>query len=423
MKKYLAYKQSNIDWIGEIPEHWETLPNKAIFSLKKKQVGKKAYEYTLLSLTLNGVIKRDMENPQGKFPAEFDTYQEVKQGDFIFCFFDVEETPRAVGLSNFDGMITGAYTVLEANPNFDKGFLYYFYLNLDENKMLKPLYRGLRNTVPKESFFAFKTLIPPLHEQRAIAEFLDQKTAQIDKAIDLKKRQIALLKERRQGIIHEAVTGKGKGNEGMKNEGMKDSGVEWIGEIPKHWEVRRLKFLANLVSIKLLSKNSELSYIGMENIESWTGKHIATTSEVEGLASYFSKGDVLFGKLRPYLAKVYLASKEGICSTEFLVYRVGKDITNQYLQSLMLSFEFINVIDSSTYGSKMPRANSDFIGNQIIPLPPLSEQQEIVSYIESQNEKINRAIGIKEQEIEKLKEYKAVLIDSAVTGKVRVMKE
>jgi type I restriction enzyme S subunit len=106
MKTYSTYKNSGVEWLGEIPEHWEALSNKYIFKLNKNLVGKKSSDYDLLSLTLNGVIKRDMENPQGKFPAEFDTYQEVKKGDFIFCLFDVEETPRTVGLSDFDGMIT-----------------------------------------------------------------------------------------------------------------------------------------------------------------------------------------------------------------------------------------------------------------------------------------------------------------------------
>lgn len=158
--KYSAYKDSGAKWLGDIPEHWDTLSNKYIFKLKKNQVGKKSGDYVLLSLTLKGIIKRDMKNPQGKFPAEFNTYQEVKKGDFIFCLFDVEETPRTVGLSEFDGMITGAYTVMQPNEDFDKGFLYYFYLNLDSDKRMKPLYTGLRNIISKENFFSFKTFVP-----------------------------------------------------------------------------------------------------------------------------------------------------------------------------------------------------------------------------------------------------------------------
>jgi restriction endonuclease S subunit len=274
---------------------------------------------------------------------------------------------------------------------------------------------GLRQNLAYAEFKRFKFIVPPIKEQTAIAQFLDQKTALIDKAIGIKQKQIELLKERRQILIHKAVT-RGLNN----NVKLKDSGVEWIGEIPEHWEVKRLKYVANLVSDKMLSKGNPLNYIGMENIESWTGNYIATNSETEGLANYFKEGDILFGKLRPYLAKVYLAKDEGICTTEFLVYRNGNEIFNWYLHLLMLSFEFINLIDSSTYGSKMPRANSDFIGNQLIPIPPKEEQNAIAEFIETATTKIATAISLKEQEIEKLKEYKMSLIDGVVTGKVKV---
>ncbi|HHV6697521.1 TPA: restriction endonuclease subunit S, partial [Haemophilus influenzae] len=110
MRRYESYKDSGVEWLGEVPSHWNLIPNKYIFKLRKNVVEKRSSEYDLLSLSLKGVIKRDMANPEGKFPAEFDTYQEVKEGDFIFCLFDVEETPRTVGLSSYHGMITGAYT-------------------------------------------------------------------------------------------------------------------------------------------------------------------------------------------------------------------------------------------------------------------------------------------------------------------------
>ena len=241
-EKYDAYKDSGVEWLGQLPENWDLLPNKHIFKLKKNLVGKRSKEYELLSLTLNGVIKRDMENPEGKFPAEFDTYQEVKSGDFIFCHFDVEETPRTVGLSRFDGMITGAYTVYQVNAKkFCPNFLYYFYLNLDTGKRLKPLYKGLRNTIGKDIFGEFKTFIPNYSEQVKISNFLDQKATEIDQAIAIKEQQIALLNERKQIVIQKAVT------QGLyPNVPMKDLGVEWIGQIPEHWEVKKIKYATKI---------------------------------------------------------------------------------------------------------------------------------------------------------------------------------
>ncbi|MDM1350693.1 restriction endonuclease subunit S [Myroides marinus] len=205
-------KDSGVDWIGGIPEHWEVIPNKYIFRQKKVLVGKKSADYDLLSLTLRGIIKRDMENPEGKFPAEFDTYQEVKKGDFVFCLFDVEETPRTVGLSNFDGMITGAYTVMTVNSIINKKFLYYYYLSLDEKKKLKYLYKGLRNTIPKDSFFSLKTILPSDEEQSQIVSYLEEIEEKISKATLLKQQEIEKLKEYKTVLIDNVVTGKVKIN-------------------------------------------------------------------------------------------------------------------------------------------------------------------------------------------------------------------
>lgn len=174
-------KDSGVDWIGEIPEDWEELANKYIFRIKKNLVGKDSANYDLLSLTLQGVKLRDMENPEGKFPAEFDTYQKVVKGDFVFCLFDVEETPRTVGLSQFHGMITGAYTVMDLVGNINSKFLYYLYLFIDDKKRLRNYYRGLRNTIPKDSFMTFKSLVPPISTQEIIVNKIEQLEVKIEK--------------------------------------------------------------------------------------------------------------------------------------------------------------------------------------------------------------------------------------------------
>ncbi|MGJ0334089.1 restriction endonuclease subunit S [Aliarcobacter cryaerophilus] len=208
LDKDVEFVDSGVEWIGNIPKHWKLLANKYVFNLKKNLVGKKSNEYDLLSLTLEGIIKRDLDKG-GKFPAEFDTYQEVKKGDFVFCLFDVEETPRTVGLSKYDGMITGAYTVFSVK-NINKEYLYYFYLNLDSKKRLKPLYTGLRNTISKDNFFSFKSFIPPKNEQIKIVEYIENQTTKIDKAIELQQNYISKLKEYKASLIDSVVTGKVK---------------------------------------------------------------------------------------------------------------------------------------------------------------------------------------------------------------------
>lgn len=202
-------KDSGVDWIGDIPAHWEWTANKFIFRPYKKIVGKKAKDYTLLSLSKQGVIKRDLDNPTGKFPTSFDTYQEVNPGDFIFCFFDNEETPRTVGLSTYRGMITGAYDVLKViNKEFDARYLLYYFLTIDEAKRFRPLWRGLRKTIPFDSFMKYKIAQPPLEEQKRIVTYLDLQMQEVDRGILNMEKTIETLQERKRIIINDVVTGK-----------------------------------------------------------------------------------------------------------------------------------------------------------------------------------------------------------------------
>ena len=255
MERYSEYKDSGVKWLGEIPSHWDMLAIKHILKLKKNIVGKQSSQFDLLSLTLKGVVKRDMENPEGKFPASFDAYQIVEPNDFIFCNFDNEETPRAVGLSPYKGMITGAYDVLfRKNSKLTDKFLIYYFLYIDDAKRFKPLYKGLRKTVPFDSFMSYKIPIPSLKEQDAIVSYLDSVTAKIDEAIAQQQKMIDLLNERKQIIINKAVT---KGLD--PNVKMKPSGIDWIGEIPEHWEKKRGKF-RKMVNMKYRIFNNRLKY-------------------------------------------------------------------------------------------------------------------------------------------------------------------
>lgn len=203
---------------------------------------------------------------------------------------------------------------------------------------------------------------------------------------------------------------------------MKDSGVDWIGEIPEHWEIKPLKHILKLKNLKIEAGKSNLEYLGMECVNSFDGTKNEIKSEADGLSTFFQVGDILFGKLRPYLAKVYVADFEGVCSTEFLVYEVKRG-SNAFFSKLMLSNGFISVVDASTYGSKMPRASSDFIGNLNIVNPPFEEQIKISSFIDKQNELFDMNISLQKAQIEKLKEYKTTLINSAVTGKIKITPE
>ena len=425
IQRYDKYKASDIKWLeDEIPEHWKTLSNKYIFKLKKNQVGKKSNDYDLLSLTLRGIVVRDLD-AGGKFPAEFNTYQEVKKGDFVFCLFDVEETPRCVGLSDFDGMITGAYTVMEPNENFDRSFLYYFYLNLDADKRMKPLYTGLRNTISKDNFFAFKTFVPPLSEQTKIAQFLDDKTTKIEDAIAIKEQQINLLKERKQILIHKAVT---RGLDDSVQ--LKDSGVEWIGEIPEHWEVKKVTHLFDRIGSGTTPTSGDNRYYDgdynfLQTGDLNDGKIILTKRTLKERAfrdfsslKKYPKGSLVMAMYGATIGKLGILDIEAATNQACCIFRKSKKIETEYFFQVLLAFR--TQIISFGYGGGQPNISQDLIKSLRFPIAPSSEQKEISAYIETASKKIETAIGLKEQEIAKLQEYKSSLINSVVTGKVKV---
>jgi type I restriction enzyme S subunit len=270
------------------------------------------------------------------------------------------------------------------------------------------------------------SIVPSLPEQQSIAKFLDYKTEQIDTLIEKKEHLLKLLEEKRIALITNAVTGKlhchsERSEESLSNSivNMKDSGIPWLGNIPLHWEAKRLKFSVKLINDKVDTEEVELPYMGLENIDSWNGNKIETTEySPEGIANAFRNGDVLFGKLRPYLAKVFLAQEEGCCTTEAIVLRSKEVVLPIFLQYYLLSEMFIEIVNSSTFGSKMPRASWEFIGSLALLLPPLPEQKLIVEYLNKELRKIDQLSEKVTTAIEKLKEYRTSLITSAVTGKI-----
>lgn len=200
----------------------------------------------------------------------------------------------------------------------------------------------------------------------------------------------------------------------------KDSGVSWIGNVPEHWNLLRLKNTVTLICEK--TSDSTLPYIGLENIVSWSGELLKGSYEPDADANKFEKDDVLFSKLRPYLAKCFLADFRGKCSSELLVFRDFQG-EKRYLKNILLSYGFVDLVNASTYGTKMPRANWNFIGNCRIPVPPFPEQKAIAEYLDKKTAQINELVSAKQKQIELLKEYKQSVIANAVTGKLDERRE
>lgn len=207
LKPDVPLKPSGNDWIGDIPAHWRIERNKNLLTECKETVGDDN-SYQLLSLTLNGVIIRDLDGG-GKFPAEFNTYKKVHPNNLIFCLFDMDETPRTIGLSTHKGMITGAYDVFDAVPDVViPKWVYYFYFTIDQRKALKPYYTGLRKVVKAQNFANIHIPVPPLEEQNKIVAYLEEKCGKIDAIIEKIGTQIKRLKELKCSLINEVVTGK-----------------------------------------------------------------------------------------------------------------------------------------------------------------------------------------------------------------------
>jgi type I restriction enzyme S subunit len=430
MKRYPKYKDSGVEWLGEIPAHWEVKRNKIIFKEKKNVVGEKATEFTLLSLTLRGVIARDIENPKGKFPAEFNTYKIVEPNNLIFCLFDIDETPRTVGHSRQKGMITGAYTIVQCVANFDSYYFYYYYLSLDLNKQLKLLYTGLRKVITRDTFFTIKSPVPPPKEQKAIAHFLDDKIQQIEQFIRNKQRLIELLNEQKTAIINRAVT------KGINpNAPMKHSGIEWLGEIPAHWEVRRLRYIGSCQNG--ISKGADYFGFGYPFVN-YTDVYanfelpkmvigLANSTDIDRIMYSVKEGDIFFTRTSETIEEIgitstCLSSLENATFSGFLI-RVRPfanlilpGFSKYYFRCQLHRFFFVKEMNLVTRAS----LSQDLLKKLPVLLPPLSEQKAIASFIEEKLAKIDQAIAQIEKEIELIQEYRTTLISDAVTGKIDV---
>lgn len=200
---------------------------------------------------------------------------------------------------------------------------------------------------------------------------------------------------------------------------MKDSGIEWIGAIPTTWHTKKMKYISNFIQNKYSSDYGLLPYIGLENIASWSGSFISTNSQYDREQSLICQPeDILFGKLRPYLAKVYMNDRLCCCSNEFAVIRVNGQ-NKRYMWYQLLSHGFIFEIDRSTYGTKMPRANAEFIRNVFVALPSEIEQQKIANYLDKMCAEIDAVLEKTRASIEEYKKLKQAVITQAVTKGIR----
>ena len=421
MERYDKYKDSGFDWIGEIPEHWEVKKIKYLIEdhsgngFPNSEQGKSDLEfpfYKVSDINQNTMFVNKANNYVSSDTVEKNKWNIIPKHSVIAAKIGEALRKNHRKISKRDCLIDNNCIGIEP-IGIDYKFNFYFQSLIDFDWFVNP---GAVPSLSVEKYKQFKVAIPKdIKEQTAIANYLDKKTAEIDELISKKEQLFKLYEEEKTAIINQAVT---KGiNPDVK---LKDSGIDWLGEIPEHWEVKKLKYLVDLITEKC---NGDLQKVGLENIESNSGNFIKTDSEFQGDGIKFINGDILYGKLRPYLAKVLLCEFQGAAVGDFFVLRTKENYLSEFIKYRLLSTSFTQISNSSTYGAKMPRVSWEFMAHLYFALPKEEEQNAIVKFIETELSRINTKTEKISRLIELLVEYKQSLISEVVTGKIKVIKE
>ena len=398
-------KDSGIEWIGDIPENWSK------------------YRLRFLCKITTGDKDTVNREDDGLYPFFVRSPKVEHINSYSYDGEAVLMAGDGVGAGKVFHYVNGKFDYHQRVYNLHK-FKYvvgkYLYYYLKENfyrEIEKSNAKSTVDSIRLPMILDFKVVCGDINEQKKIIDYLDKKCASIDSIIDKEQKLIEKLKEYKQSRITETVT------KGLNPDApMKDSGVEWIGDIPKHWNINKLKNIVKHINVK--QEYQGFYYIGLENIESWTGKifdyNVKNKEEIDSVVNSFNKQSILFCKLRPYLAKVAMPTFDGQCSTELLSLLPTERINKHFLFWNLISKKFIDIVNSSTYGTKMPRANWEFIKNLYISCPSVLEQQKIADYLDEKCSKIDENISKRQTLIEKLTEYKKSLIYEVVTGKIEI---
>ena len=424
LPKYPAYKDSGVEWLGEFPKHWERKKYKYIAEIQKGKMPNK-----IVTINDNNLpTYMSMEYLRGGEENQWvldRTAKVINEGEILLLW---DGSNAGEFIKSRKGVISSTVAQISFF-NIDNSFAWYYSKFIEIELKSRTIGMGIPHVNGNE-LKNFYVLIPPLIEQTTITQFLDHKTALIDQAIEIKQKQIELLKERRQIIIHKAVT---RGlNPDVK---LKGSGVEWIGEIPEHWEIKRLKYILKSqgrIGFKgystsdLVEKDNGALTLGATHLD-WEGRinisepvFISWEKYYESPEIMVSKNDIIIVQRGSTCGKVALLIDDLGPTTINPSLVLLKEIT-EYPEYVFLGIKVVlNGILNLVSNTAIPMLTQFQINNIEIPVPTKKEQRDIVLQISNDTKKSDDAIFLKEQEIEKLKEYRATLINSAVTGKIKV---
>lgn len=424
-KQYSSYKNSGVEWLGDVPEHWNLKRFCYLFAEnKKKNIGLK--ETNVLSLSYGNIKEKNIDDNKGLLPESFETYQIIEPNNIVFRFTDLQNDKRSLrsAISKYHGIITSAYIAVKTKQNAD--FYNYLFRAYDLQKVFYSMGEGMRQSLKMDELNKMPVVLPNKDEQKRIVSFLDTETARIDNLIAKQEKLIELLEEQRKSIISHAVT------KGLNpNAPMKDSGVEWLGEVPEHWNLKPIKFLAKTNQLTLAENTDEdfeIQYVDIGSVSITNGIEKIETILFKDAPSRARRivkdGDIIVSTVRTYLKAIaYIENppKNLIVSTGFAVLNpIRTVISPQYAKFTFLAEQFIAEVIAKSKGISYPAITATELADIKIALPPLNEQKVILQYLLEENLKMNKLISKQNQLIEKLKEYRASIISHAVTGKIDV---
>ncbi|MBQ7872610.1 MAG: restriction endonuclease subunit S [Clostridia bacterium] len=414
-------KNSGVQWIGEIPADWNVAKVKNHFNNAKEIAGVRSADYERLALTMKGVIKRSKDDSDGLQPADFNTYQIVENNNLIFKLIDLQNvTTSRVGLSPFTGLVSPAYIrLMQAGGIFPK-FAEYYFLMMWRNEIFNSLGdSGVRSSLNATELLNLPVVHPNLEEQSRIVSFLDNQCSEIDTLISDIQSQIETLEQYKRSVITEAVT-KGLNS----NAEMKDSGIEWIGMIPSHWYVDKIKYHLkrneprNPGNVQVLSVYREYGIIPKDSRDD----NHNVTSEDTSKYKYVRPGDLVINKMKAWQGSLAVSKYEGIVSPAYFIYNFTDEKFNkQYFHFLVRACykeEFRRISGGIREGQwDLP---AEAFENVLVLLPPIEEQNIIVDYLDAKCSEIDACINTKKEQLSTLESYKKSLIYEYVTGKKEV---
>lgn len=425
-------KNSEIEWIGLIPSDWQILRNKYNFDLVKDIIGAKCNEAQLLSLTKNGIKAITEDQQTGKVPTSFATYQIVKENDIVMCLFDLDVSAVFSGISGYDGMISPAYKCLKCKPHCYPKYIDYYFMTVFVDRKYKRYSKNVRYSLSADEFMALSIIVPPLKEQKAIADFLDKKCSEIDALTKDIEKQIEVLKDFKCSIITRTVTS------GFDTDcKTKKSRVDWLDEIPSHWEETRIGYeswIRARLGWKGLTADEYVDegypFLSAFNIQNdkldWTNlNYIDQFRYDESPEIKLRKGDIVLVKDGAGIGKCAkiddLPLGESTTNGSLAVITARSELNYKYLYFYFQSALFQNYITRMMNGMGVPHLSQEEMRKICIPLPSIKEQKIIADYLDDKCDEIDKLISDKQKQLDILANYKKSLIYEYVTGKKEVI--